>query len=152
MEKWAQEFLPGLPLEFQSCLYGDTGSAGSGACLWKPLTHRSVLGLTEEWGRHSPCCPSASEEPGQQGLCLAGSLCRPAGLAAALCFAPSLLPGSWRFPLSSVLFSSDLVPHPNKHPYSVKRGKPGLWGGHQAFYWLQQSLNNPLNKPKVSIL
>lgn len=44
----------------------------------------------------------------------------------------------------SVPFRSSLVPHPNKHPYSVQWGKAGLWGGHQTFYWLQQSLWIPL--------
>lgn len=32
-------------------MYGDSGSAGAGACLRKPLGHRSVLGLAEEQGQ-----------------------------------------------------------------------------------------------------
>lgn len=75
----------------------------------------------------SSFCPSGSEEVGHQGLCLLDSL-----LLCALPLPCCLGVGDFFWAglnAFSVLFSSALVPHPNKHPSSVQWGKAGLWGG-----------------------
>lgn len=53
MQKLAQEFLPSLLCELQPWVYGDTDSVGLGESLpVKAPEPQSVLGLTEEQGRH----------------------------------------------------------------------------------------------------
>ena len=159
MEKLAQEFLPSLLFELVSCVRGGADSANSGGCLWKSTQLQNCVGTDcEEQGASTGfCCPSGSEAPGQQGLCLVGSMCRPAGLVAASSPAPSLLPGSWRFPLTqfkciplSVWLSSCALSEQTPSRSSMGKVWPLRW---QLGILLAsaKSLNTSLNKPKISI-